>query len=87
MNIIQELNIEQESNRVIKGNEIYNNGLVEKLNPRLYIVKGKYEVEDLTTIEDINPVYQCSCPDHKYRQVRCAHIIAVTFYQLNNNGA
>ena len=75
---------QQETNRVVKGYEIYNNGLTEKLNDRVYIVKGKYEVEDLTTKEDIEPVYICSCPDYRYRQVQCAHITAVQFYQLEN---
>lgn len=84
MNTTQQLSIEQETNRVAKGYQIYNNGLVEHdpdhINPRLYIVKGRYEVEDLTIESDIEPVFECSCPDHQYRHVRCGHIIAVEFY-------
>jgi hypothetical protein len=82
MNIKQELNIEQETNRVEKGYNAYNQGLVEKLNDRVYLVKGKYEVEDLTTRQDINPVMTCSCPDHQYRGVDCSHIISVQFYMM-----
>jgi uncharacterized Zn finger protein len=73
----------QQTNRIAKGHEIYNNGLVEQLNPRLYIVKAKYEVEDLGMIGDITPYYKCSCPDHTYRDVKCCHIYAVTFYQMD----
>jgi len=80
MNIMkQELSIEQETSRVEKGYNTFLNDLVEKLDDRVYIVKGKYEVEDLTTKEDINGVYQCTCPDHVYRGVNCSHIIAVQF--------
>lgn len=82
MNITQQLNEEQTTNRVAKGYEIFNQDLVEQINARLYSVKGKYEVEDLTTNEDINPVYQCSCPDFVYRHVQCSHIIAVQFKQM-----
>jgi uncharacterized Zn finger protein len=84
MNIKQELTTKQEMNKVENGLGIYNNGLVEQLNTREYLVKGKYIVEDLTTIEDIEPFYKCSCPDHTYRGVECKHILAVQFYLLNN---
>lgn len=84
MNTTSILTIEQETNRAVKGHEIYINGLVEKLNnPREYEVKGKYIVEDLTTDQDIEPYFKCSCGDHVYRGVICCHIIAVQFYILD----
>ncbi len=84
MNTKQILTIDQETNRTIKGWDIFSQNLVEQINKREYLVKGKYVVEDLTMDdEDIIPVYQCSCPDHQYRQVQCCHIIAVTFYNMN----
>ena len=85
MNIKQELSIEQESNRVEKGFSIYKAELIEKLNDRVYLVKGKYEVEDLTTKTDINPYMTCSCPDHRYRGVDCSHIFAVQFFIMGES--
>ena len=88
MNIKQQLTTKQEMSKIENGLAIYNNGLVEQLNVREYLVKGKYIVEDLTTREDIEPFYKCSCPDHVYRGVECKHIISVQLYQLNiRNGA
>ena len=89
MNIIQQLTEQQETNRIDKGYQIYLQNLIEHdhINPRLYVVKGKYQVEELTMEGDIEPSYICSCNDYKYRGVLCGHILAVTFYQLNNNGA
>ena len=84
MNLKQELTTEQETNRIAKGYDIFSHNLIEQISKREYIIKGKYIVEDLTTEMDIEPIYQCSCPDHVYRGgVRCAHIIGVTFYILN----
>jgi exosome complex RNA-binding protein Rrp4 len=82
MNTIQELSIEQQTNRQVKGWEIYNNGLIEQLNTREYLVKNEYIVEELTM--DGEPSYICTCKDHQYRHVTCGHIIEVTFYQINN---
>lgn len=82
MNQIIILDEQQQANRAVKGYEIYKAKLVEHINPRLFMVKGKYEVEDLTTEEDIDQIFQCSCPDHQYRGVICGHIIAVQFYIL-----
>jgi hypothetical protein len=87
MNIKQELTEQQQITKVENGLGIYNNGLVEQFNTREYLVKGKYIVEDLTTKDDIEPFYRCSCPDHVYRGVECKHINAVIFYQLNKGGA
>jgi hypothetical protein len=85
MNTTIQLSINQETNRQVKGWTIYNDGLVEKLDNRTYLVKGKYTVEDLTMDgEDIDPFFRCSCPDHNYRGVRCGHIIAVEFYIIEN---
>lgn len=83
MNTQTLLNQEQKDNRTQKGLDIYNSGLVEKVNSREYLVKGRYVVEDLTIEdEDITPFYKCSCPDHKYNNVECKHIISVQFYML-----
>lgn len=78
------LNEQQEQNRTIKGHEIYINGLVEKINDKEYLVKGKYKIEDLTIEGDINPYFICSCPDNQYRHVRCGHIIATEFYIIGS---
>lgn len=74
---------QQETNRAVEAYDIYNQGLVEKVNSREYIVKGKYIVEDLTTNEDIEPFYRCSCPDNQYRHVLCKHISSVQFLLLD----
>lgn len=85
MNTINKLETITENkhvDRIVKGHELYNNGLVERIGLREYIVSGKYTVEDLTTKEDIEPFLKCSCPDHVFRDVQCKHIMAVTFYQI-----
>lgn len=88
MNIKQQLTTKQEISKIENGLAIYNSNLVEQLNVREYMVKGKYIVEDLTTKDDIEPYFKCSCPDHIYRGVECKHILSVTFYQLSiRNGA
>jgi len=84
MNTQISLTEEQQYSKVQNGLAIYNSELIEQLNIREYLVKGSYIVEDLTTKEDIEPVYKCSCPDHQYRGVECKHILAIMFYQLNN---
>lgn len=80
MNTKQELltqTVEQDTNRIVKGHEIYKAGLVEQISNNEYIVSGKYYLEDFGS-----DTYTCNCPDHSFRQIRCKHIIAVTFYQL-----
>lgn len=84
-----ELTNEQIKNRTSKGHTIYINGLIEhsKTQNNLYIVKGKYQVEDLTVEGDSFGSFMCSCPDHVYRAVKCAHILAVQFYILKGVNA
>lgn len=82
INKLETIDLEKHTDRITKGYELYNSGLVERINLREYIVSGKYTVEDLTTNEDIEPYLKCSCPDHVYRAVQCKHIIAVTFSMM-----
>ena len=73
---------QQETNRIAKGYEIYNQNLVEQISKDEYIVRGKYSVEILD-----DDVYICSCPDYTYRSNKihsCCHIVSVQFYQLEN---
>lgn len=68
----------QKDSRTVKGYEIYNSGLVEKLDGDKWLVKGKYLVEDIFN------TLMCNCPDFTYRtDKRCKHIIAVEFDILN----
>lgn len=75
----------QNINRLAKGQEIYNQGLVSKLEGDIFIVKDKYQVEDIST--ETTPIYVCSCPDFEYRsEYLCKHIFATILYQLDNKG-
>ena len=78
MNTTVSLTIEQETNRAIKGHHIFSQNLVEQISDYEYIVKGKYYIEYFPLSE----AYTCNCADHSFRQVRCAHIIAVEFLRI-----
>jgi hypothetical protein len=79
MNTQVSLSIEQETNRVVKGHELYINGQIEQIsNDYEYIVSGKYYVEYFP----ISETYTCNCADHSFRQVRCKHIISVEFLRI-----
>jgi hypothetical protein len=79
MNTIISLTIEQqETNRIAKGYDIFTQNLVEQISNNEYIIAGKYYVEYFP----ISDIYTCNCPDHSFRQIRCKHIIAVSFYQM-----
>jgi len=75
------MSIEQEANRIVKANRIYEAGLVEPISNNEYIIAGKYYVEYFP----ISEVYTCNCGDATWRQVRCKHVIATEFYILNNH--
>jgi len=82
MNTTVSLTEQQETNRVIKGHELYINGQIEQIsNDYEYIIAGKYYVEYFP----ISEVYTCNCGDATWRQVRCKHVIATEFYILNNH--
>ena len=72
----QQLTENQEANRIEDGYRIYNQNLIETINDNEYIVSGKYHVE----YYPIADTYTCNCGDHSFRQVRCKHIHAITFY-------
>ena len=83
MNMNQEIILSetQSANRAVLGYRIYNSGQIERIGLRLFKVSDKYMVEDLTTDEDIEPIFMCSCPDFNFRGVRhCKHVIAIQFY-------
>ena len=70
------MSIEQETNRIAKGYELYINQLIEKLNDKEYLVNERHIVTDYT---DLGLV--CRCEDSLYRGIeRCKHITAVEFY-------
>ena len=71
---------EKTKERLEKAAELYNNGLVEKVNDHLFIVKGQYTIEDFG---DIQPIWKCTCGDSMYRGVVCKHIMSVELSILN----
>ncbi len=72
---------QQETNRIAKGFELYNQGYIERLNNKEYLVNGKHLVIDYT---DLGLV--CRCEDSLYRNIeRCKHVIAIEFYLLYRN--
>ena len=73
-----QVSLQQETNRIAKGHELYINGLVEQISDYEYIVSGKYYVEYFPISES----YVCNCADHSFRQVRCKHIISVEFLRI-----
>lgn len=81
---------QQETNRIAKGYEIYNQNLIEPLNKYEYLVKDKYIVTLFSKDEDI--LSTCTCMDWKHRinmvdidnTFRCKHQIGVEMYILNN---
>jgi len=83
MNNQNSLLIQKETDRQVRGYEIYKAGLVTKLNESEYLVKDQYIVEDLDKTLLNYDGYTCTCPDYQYNSgLNCKHIIAVTFYQL-----
>lgn len=74
---------EKTKERLERAAELYNHGLVEKINDHEFIVKGQYYVKD---IGDIEPIFTCTCGDFEFRGVICKHIMAVEL-SLINNGA
>ena len=66
--------------RLERAAELYNNGLVEKVNEHEFIVKGQYLIKD---IGDIDPIFTCTCSDFEYRGVICKHIMSVELSILN----
>lgn len=74
------MSIEQETNRIAKGYELYINRLIEKLNDKEYLVNERHIVTDYT---DLGLV--CRCEDSLYRGIeRCKHITGVEFYIMEH---
>ncbi len=68
----------QETNRIAKGYELYNQGYIERLNDKEYLVNGRHIVIDY---QDLGLV--CRCEDSLYRGIeRCKHVIAIEFYLM-----
>lgn len=73
--------IEQETNRIVKGWNLYNNGNISynTTNNNFDVIGAK---GDIYKVDIEGEIYDCSCPDHQYRQVICCHIIGTQFYQI-----
>lgn len=69
----------QETDRLMKGQQIYNNGLITQLNDKEYLIKNTYIVTHL-----YDDIFACTCKDYEYREIKeCKHILSVYLYLLN----
>ena len=78
---------QKETDRQVKGYEIYKQGLVTQISESKFEVQGSqgtYIVEDLDKTLLNYDGYTCECKDYLYNKqgFNCKHIIAVTFLQL-----
>jgi hypothetical protein len=81
MNTTILLNEKQETDRVTKGYELFNQGYIEQLNDKEYLVNGRHIIIDY---QDLGLV--CRCEDSLYRNIeRCKHVIAIEFFLLYRN--
>lgn len=82
MNSIQQQ--EKQTDRYSRGLEIYNQGLVERIDDATFMVKGQYEVIDLSGTVLEKEGYICDCKDYRFNpSLLCKHCIAVSFYQTH----
>jgi transposase-like protein len=65
--------------RVMRGQAIYKSGSqIKRLDAEVYQVNSQ-SGQGLYTVAKRKEVWDCSCPDHIYRDVKCKHIWAVEF--------
>jgi transposase-like protein len=65
--------------RVMRGQAIFKLGAqIKRLDAERYAVNSQ-SGHGLYTVAKRNGVWECSCPDHIYRDVKCKHIWAVEF--------
>jgi transposase-like protein len=65
--------------RVMRGQAIYKSGAqIKRLDAEVYQVNSQ-SGHGLYTVAKRNGVWDCSCPDHVYRDVKCKHIWAIEF--------
>jgi transposase-like protein len=66
--------------REFRGKEIaIASNQIERVDPLNYLVKSQSGRGFYTVHSDTPDGWQCSCPDHVYRDVKCKHIWAVEF--------
>ena len=83
-----QLSINQETDRIAKGWDIFSHNLVEQINEHEYLVKDTYIVT-MFSKDDI--LSTCTCMDWKHRinmidtnnTFRCKHQIAVEFLLMD----
>lgn len=81
--LVNKVETQENYKRLIRGQEIYNQNLISKLEGDIFLVKDRYIVEN---IGDIDPIYTCTCDDFTYRcdqYHNCKHIFAIILYQLD----
>ena len=64
--------------RAMRGQTIYELGQVAPVAHLTYHVNSQ-SGHGIYTVEKRNHVWECSCPDHTYRNTKCKHIWAVEF--------
>jgi transposase-like protein len=64
--------------RAMRGQAIYQQGEVEPVGRLTYHVNSQ-SGHGVYTVEKAHGVWECSCPDHVYRNAKCKHIWAVEF--------
>ena len=70
---------EIDEGRVMRGQEIAKHeGQITRLDPERYQVTSQSS-HGLYTVAKRDGVWDCSCPDHIYRDAKCKHIWAVEF--------
>lgn len=75
-----QLTTNQETDRITKGYELFNQGYIERLNDKEYLVHDRHIVTDYT---DLGLV--CRCEDSLYRHIeRCKHVVGVEFYIMEH---
>jgi transposase-like protein len=69
---------EPDEGRVMRGQALAKEGQVTRLDDVTYQV-GSQSGHGLYTVAKRDGVWDCSCPDHIYREIKCKHIWAVEF--------
>ena len=67
-----------DEDRAMRGQVIYQSGQVEPVEGLTYHVNSQ-SGHGVYTVEKRHGVWECSCPDHIYRNTKCKHIWAVEF--------
>jgi hypothetical protein len=83
-----EMSIEQQTNRIAKGYDIFSQNLIEQISEYEYLIKDRYVVT-MFSKDDI--LSTCTCMDWKHRinmidtdnTFRCKHQISVEMYLMN----